>query len=143
MGGTKFMVIKLKDLVKTAIFAILGVIILIALIYFLVPRDKTALYNPGVYTSSISINGEDLNVEVTVTDRKIKSVALVHTSETVPVFYPLFETAMEDVSKEIVKAQSTDVELPENAQVTSQYILEAVNQALEEAKVSPSLTQSQ
>ena len=34
MSGTKFVVVKMKELVKTAVFAVLGVVILAGLIYF-------------------------------------------------------------------------------------------------------------
>ena len=44
MNGTKFVVIKFRELVKTVVFAILGVIIIVGLIYFFLPKEeKTAV----------------------------------------------------------------------------------------------------
>ncbi len=133
MGGTKFMVIKFKELLKTAIFAVLGVIIIIAIVYFMVPKNKTAMYKPGVYSSNIVIDDELIQVDVAVDEQEIKSVSLIHTSETLPVFYPLLEKTASTISDEIVAKQSLDVEIPPDASVTSQIILDAVEQSLEKA----------
>ena len=107
MGKTRFMVIKFKELVKTAIFAILGTILIIAIIYFLIPHnsDDKSVYVPGVYTSKIGVNDDSLNIELTVDESQIKSVKLIHTSETIPVFYPLFESTAEYIGNEVVKLQ--------------------------------------
>lgn len=131
------MVFKLKELLKTAIFAILGVLIIIALIYFFLPKSSgtTSAYAPGVYTSELYLNDEKVAVEVTVSKNKIKAVNLIHTNETVPVFYPLLESAMDTIGKEIVKKQSLDVTLPPEAQVTGQCILDAAAKSLEQARV--------
>ena len=40
MGGTRFMVIKFKELIKTIIFAILGVVLIIVLINFITGAIK-------------------------------------------------------------------------------------------------------
>ena len=67
MNGTKFIVIKFRELVKTAVFAILGVIIIIGLIYFFLPKgEQTALYNPGTYYAQFVLNGEMAEVEIVV-----------------------------------------------------------------------------
>lgn len=136
MGGNKFMVFKLKEVLKTAVFAVLGVLIIIAIIYFLVPKgDKTALYHPGVYTASVILGDELVQVEVSVDEYEIKEVSLVHTAETVPVFYPLFESTMDTVAKEIVKCQSLDISIPDDASVTAKVILDAVADGLSQAEI--------
>ena len=40
MGRTRFMVVKAKELIKTAVFAVLGVIILVGLIAFFLNMGK-------------------------------------------------------------------------------------------------------
>lgn len=136
MGGTRFMVIKFKELLKTAVFAVLGVLIIIAIIYFLVPKNSsTALYEPGVYTSSIQLENESIDVQVTVDKNSIKDIALIHTTESLPVFYPLFEETASTMSKEIVKKQSLDIRLPEEASVTAQLIMDAVQDGLTQAEI--------
>ncbi|NLK36459.1 MAG: hypothetical protein GX299_00010 [Epulopiscium sp.] len=136
MGGTKFMVIKLKELIKTAIFAVLGVIIIIGLVYFFLPKsEKTAMYEPGTYTAEVSLGGETAIVEVKVDSKKIKSVSLQETPETISVFYPLLEETAEDIAKQVVKTQSLEVDVsPQNA-YTAQVFLEAINQGLQQATI--------
>lgn len=136
MGGTKFMVIKFRELLKTAVFAILGVILIIAIIYFIIPKDSsTALYEPGTYTASIVLDNETVNVQVTVNKQKIKDISLVHTTETLPVFYPLFEETVNTVGSSILKAQSLDVDVPPDASITAKLIIDAVEDTLEQASV--------
>ncbi len=104
MNGTKFVVIKFRELVKTAVFAILGVVIIIGLIYFFLPKEEqTAVYNPGTYYAQFTLNGEMAQVEIVVDKNNIKSVSLTDTPETISVFYPLVETTAQELAKEIVK----------------------------------------
>ena len=82
MNGTKFVVIKFRELVKTAVFAILGVVIIIGLIYFFLPKEEqTAVYNPGTYYAQFTLNGEVAEVEIVVDKNNIKSVALADPPE--------------------------------------------------------------
>ncbi len=137
MGKTRFMVIKFKELVKTAIFAILGTILIIAIIYFLIPHnsDDKSVYVPGVYTSKIGVNDDSLNIELTVDKSQIKSVKLIHTSETIPVFYPLFESTAEYIGNEVVKLQDVSkVTVPEETAVTGNLIIDAIEESLQKAK---------
>lgn len=137
MSGTKFMVIKFKELLKTAIFAVLGVIIIIGLIYFFLPKtDRNAKYEPGVYTSEFALNGETAEIQVTVDSKKIKSVELKNSSEAMPIFYPLVETTAKTLGTEIVKNQSLHVKVSPHNPYTSELILGAVEHGLAQAAVN-------
>jgi len=136
--GSKFMVLKLKDIVKTALFAVLG-IVFFALVINGVFGDKGEekdVYMPGTYSSEISLPSGNLSVELKVGKNKIKSVSVTDTTETIPVFYPLFESTAEIMEKQIVEAQGTDFALKGDAPYTEQMILEAVEKNLEKAKKS-------
>ena len=137
MGGTKFMVIKFKELLKTAIFAVLGVVIILALIYMVTGRKdgNETSYVPGTYNTAIDLNNDQLEVAVTVDNHKITKVDLIHTSETIPVFYPLFDSTIDSIGKEIVAKQSVDVEIPSEATVTGNLIIDAVKESLAQAEV--------
>lgn len=136
MNGTRFMVIKLKELVKTAIFAILGVIIIIGLIYFFLPKaQQNALYEPGTYKAEVNLNGQTAQVEVSVSKTKIKSVVLTEVSDTIPVFYPLAESTAEELAAEIIKKQSLDVTVSSRNTYTAELLLDAVGRGLEQAKI--------
>ena len=54
MGRTRFMVVKAKELIKTAVFAVLGVIILVGLIAFFLNMGKhDGAYRDGTYYEEI------------------------------------------------------------------------------------------
>ncbi len=137
MNGTKFVVIKFRELVKTIVFAILGVIIIVGLIYFFLPKEeKTAVYHPGTYYAQFTLNGEMAEVEIVVDKNKIKSVSLTDTPETISVFYPLVETTAKEIASEIVKQQSTAIDVSSQNTYTAQLILDAVEKGLAEASIS-------
>lgn len=136
MKNTRFMVFKFKELLKTAIFAILGIILILVIISFVLSKtEETAMYTPGIYTTSLTLNNEMVNIEVAVDSNSIKSVNLISTAETVPVFYPLMESTMQKISSQIVSKQSLDIDVPEDCAVTAQVILDAVGKSLESASI--------
>lgn len=136
MSGTKFVVVKLKELIKTAVFAVLGVVILVGLIWFFLSlgnRDA-GTYRDGVYNSRVTLGGETATVSVTVAEGMITDVALTDLPETTQVFYPLVQSAAEEVAREVVKNQSLSVQVSEQNTYSAQAILEAVAQSLEQAE---------
>ena len=134
--GSRFMVLKLKDIVKTAVVAVLGVVLVILAINTVLGKggEEKCMYKPGTYSSEINLSTGSLTVEVEVGKNKIKSVSVTDTTETIPVFYPLFETTAQTMEKEIISAQSTDFALMGNAPETEKMILQAVEKNIEKAK---------
>ena len=136
MGSTKIIVVQLKQLIKTALFAVLGLIILGLLIYLFIPKDKTAtstLYTPGTYSSTIQLHNGQAQVQVTVNKAKITKIELVDLADTQEVFYPLMKPVMSVIAKSIIDAQSADVPVLASSPVTSGIIIDAVKTALTEA----------
>ena len=135
MGG-KFLVLKFKDIVKTAVFAVIGILFFAAVIYFAFGRGdaKPTAYVPGTYSSQIELSEGRMTVEVKVGKNKIKSVSVTNESETIPVFYPLFESASKEIGKKVVKEQSTDISLETGSPMTEKMLLEAVEKNLEKAR---------
>ncbi|MDD3393325.1 MAG: hypothetical protein EOM28_09935 [Clostridia bacterium] len=136
MSGTKFVVVKLKELIKTVVFAVLGVIILVGLIWFFLSLgdNDSGTYRDGVYHTQVALGEESAMVSVTVQDGKIEDVALSEVSESALVFYPLLQSAAEEVCKEVVKNQSLTIQVSEQNAYSAQAVLEAVAQGLEEAE---------
>ena len=90
MGSTKFMVVKAKELIKTAVFAVLGVIILVGLIAFFLNMGKEdGAYRDGTYYGEMQLGGETAEVAVTIAEGRIADVSMEETTEAVAVFYPL------------------------------------------------------
>lgn len=137
MSGTKFVVVKMKELVKTAVFAVLGVVILAGLIYFFLhlgDDSGESAYRDGTYYADMELGGETAAVAVTVENGKIADIALSGQSDSVAVFYPLLETAVEEVGREVTKNQSLTIEVSPQSAHSSQLVLDAVAEGLEKAK---------
>ena len=72
MGSkTKIVVLHMKEIIYTVIFAVLAIVLILLLVFMFLPADKETSgtvnqYDPGVYTSSLSLNNTNLEVEVTV-----------------------------------------------------------------------------
>ena len=137
MGSTKFVVVKARELVKTAVFAILGVIIIVGLITFFLHMgddENTGMYRDGTYYGEVKTGGEITEIAVKVKDGRIAEISMDEPAEAVAVFYPLLETAVEEVGREVVATQSLTVEVsPENA-YSAQLILDAVAECLQKAE---------
>ncbi|MGN0134435.1 MAG: hypothetical protein ACI4AO_06875 [Anaerotignum sp.] len=137
MGSTKFVVVKAKELVKTVVFAVLGVIIIVGLITFFLNMGKdedTGLYRDGTYYGEMNVGQETAEIAVTVEDGEIADISMEDPGEAVAAFYPLLETAAEEVGREVVATQSLTIEVdPENAH-SAQLVLNAIAEGLEKAK---------
>lgn len=139
---TKIVVLHMKELVYTAIFLVLA-ILLVALFFIMFRSDRdgektteTMKYVAGVYSSSILFNDSTIDVQVIVDENEIQSVSLVNLSESVATMYPLVEPALEQLTEQILKKQSTEeITYDADNQYTSMMLLNAVDHALEKAKI--------
>lgn len=136
---TKIIVLHMKEIVYTALFACLAIILIILLIFMFRPKDQPAnaevdKYIPGVYTSSVTLNNTALEVEVTVDKSHINSVRFSNLDESVATMYPLIQPTIEDLAEQIYEKQSLDnIENSEEYPYTSQILKNAVSEALEKA----------
>ncbi|MGN0350194.1 MAG: hypothetical protein ACI4ES_00975 [Roseburia sp.] len=145
---TKIVVLHMKELIYTIIFASLGILLIILLICMFLPEKKegenveTMRYTPGVYTSSIVFGEQSFDVQVTVDETEIQSVSLVNLDETITTMYPLMEETMESLSEQICKSQSLDeVSYTTDNQYTATVLLNAVEEALEKAEMGTTETE--
>ncbi|MDE7435738.1 MAG: hypothetical protein K2N01_07985 [Lachnospiraceae bacterium] len=138
---TKIVVLRMKELVYTGIFAVLGILLVLLLIYMFAPKkeeasEETMKYVAGVYTSSIVFQDRTVDVEVVVDENAIKSISLVNLDETVTAMYPLMEPALEQLTEQILETQSTEnLTYSDDNQYTSMVLLRAIDQALEKAEI--------
>ncbi|WP_250278647.1 FMN-binding protein [[Clostridium] colinum] len=132
--STKIVVVKLRDVIKKALLTIVGIIILGVIIYFFIPKDNSTAYNPGTYSSEIILHSNPVSVEVTVSKNEILDINLVNMGETQEVFYPLFERSIDDISAQIIENQSTDIVSSVDTSMTTNILVKAIDQALEQAK---------
>ncbi|KEZ88237.1 MULTISPECIES: hypothetical protein [Clostridia] len=141
---TKIVVLRMKEIIYTAIFVGLGILLITLFLVMFRPKKDAVptsgdpvCYVPGVYSSVITLNSQDINVEVTVDSKKITSVTLVPLSEAITTMYPLMQPAMDNLSQQIVKNQSTkNVSYPTESRYTSGVLLKAVDQAITKAQIT-------
>jgi len=137
---TKIVVLHMKELVYTLIFAGLGILLILLLIFMFLPgrgenTTETMTYVAGVYTSTIQFNNNAMDVQVSVDGERITSIALNNLSDTVATMYPLMEPAVENIAQQVIERQSTEnIAYSDENQYTSMVILDAIEDALEKAK---------
>lgn len=142
---TKIVVLHMKEVIYTAIFLVLAILLLVLLFTMFGTQKKSGdttgdntseiLYVPGVYTSTIELNGQTFDVEVSVDENHINSIALNNLSETATAMYPLMEPTLESLASQIYATQSTEnISFGDDNKYTSQLLLQAINAALDKAK---------
>ena len=143
---TKIIVLHLKELIYTGIFAVLGILFLILLIIMFLPGKSQApmsseaddRFVPGKYTTSVILGSSAVDVEVVVDDNNINSIRLVNLDEAVTTMYPLMEPALNDLAVQICEKQSLeDITYSDDNKYTSQVLLEAITSALSLAETHP------
>ncbi len=141
---TKIIVLHMKEIIYTAIFAALGILLIILLVFMFRPSEKKQpadthaekQYTPGIYTSTLTLNNTNLEVEVSVDESHINSIRFSNLDESVTTMFPLIQPAIEDIAEQIYKTQSLEnITLSEKSPYTSQVILDAITETVEKAAV--------
>lgn len=149
-ANTKIVVLRMKELIYTGIFAALGILLIILLIILFLPEKENAqltssdtsvtstnTYIPGIYTTELLLNDQSINVEVIVDHASITSVRLVNLSETVTTMYPLLEPTFEHICTQVYEKQSLEgITYETETKYTSLVLLEAIRSSLEKAQPS-------
>ena len=138
---TKIVVLRMKELIYTGIFvglALLLVVIFLAMFHGGKKDTPTAAeasaYKPGVYTASLALGSQNLDVEVIVDAARITDIRLVNLDDTIATMYPLMEPTLESLSSQILENQSTEnISYAENTKYTAYILLKAVQAALNKA----------
>ena len=143
---TKIVVLHLKELIYTGIFAVLGILFIILLIIMFLPKnndkDSSTIqpansYMPGVYTTSLVLNDNVVDIEVTVDEANINSIRIVNLDDAVAAMYPLIEPAFEDLASQICENQSLDgITYSDDNKYTSMVLLDAIKSSLQKAEAA-------
>ena len=81
---TKIVVLHMKELIYTLIFAGLGILLIFLLLFMFLPGKEdgesveTMRYVAGVYTSSIQFGEHAVDMQVIVDENRIQSVSMVN-----------------------------------------------------------------
>jgi uncharacterized protein with FMN-binding domain len=144
---TKIVVLHVKELIYTGIFAALGILFIVLLIIMFLPEDEkketsstltqttSNTYVPGVYTTSLILNDNVVEIEVTVDEHNINSIRLVNLDEAVATMYPLIQPSFEELADQIIHNQGIDgITYPDESKYTSMVLLDAITNSLEKAQ---------
>ena len=138
---TRIIVLHMKEVVYTIAFLILAVLLGILIYFMFGPGESQTtsagegLYTPGVYRSSLTLNKNTFDVEVTVDQNNIQSIELVNLSESTTAMFPLVKPSLESLASQIVDSQSLDdLKYSTDRKYTSQLLISAIEDALEKAE---------
>ena len=138
---TRIVVLHMREVIYTAIFAALALLLILLLVFMFRGKkgsdaQETMKYVSGVYTSSILLNNQTMDLKVVVDDNRINAISLDNLDETAATMYPLMQPALDNISQQIYEKQSTeDITYDEANQYTSVVLLNAINDALSRAEV--------
>ncbi len=143
---TKIVVLRLKEVIYTGIFVLIGIIVVVLLVTAFFPKneedarptnalaDNITVYAPGTYSTSLILNDMAANIEVIVDENYISSVRFVELNEALKTKYPLLEPALNDIADQLIETQSLDnIVYSDDMRYTATLLISAIESALEEA----------
>ncbi len=139
---TKIVVLHMKEIIYTTIFVVLGILLLVLLSFMFSRKSQKSnssdtIYMPGVYTSTISLNNTNLEIEVSVDNSHINAIRFSNLDESVATMYPLMQPTIESIAEQIYDTQSLEgIKYSEENPYTSQVILNAIGDALKKAEIT-------
>ena len=138
---TKIVVIKAKEIIYTGIFLVLGIVLLFGMFGKGKRKNNdtqtTSKYVPGVYSSTISLGENTLNVAVTVDSDTVSGVRIENLDETVTTMYPLLEPALNEINNQISVVDNVDdITYSKENQYTYIILNQAIKNALTQASAS-------
>ena len=131
----KFMVFHLRELIYTVVFVLLGIVLVISLIFMFCNKNQgkkekettSSQFEAGVYTSNVTLNGNPMEISVTLDNDHINAITVDNVSDTIATMYPLVQPAFEDIAKQIVDTQSVDnIKFSEDSQYTYSMLYDAI-----------------
>lgn len=144
---TKIVVLHMKEVIYTCIFAALGILFIVLLVMMFLPgKEETpdsdttpavseAIYIPGIYTTELILGGQTVDIEVIVDSTSITSIRIIDLNETITTMYPLLQPAFDALCSQVYEAQSLEnISYTADSKYTSLVLLEAIRSSLEKAK---------
>lgn len=147
---TKIVVLRLKEVLLTGLFVLLGIILVVVLVVSFLPKkeetsqptnavaENTLSYIPGTYSTSLILNDMTANIEVIVDENYISSVRFVELNEALKTKYPLLEPALSDIADQLIETQSMEsIVYSDDMRYTATLLISAIESALKEATNIP------
>ena len=137
---TKIVVLRMKEIIYTAIFIGLGILLVLLLLFMFRPRKDTAvstdpvLYIPGIYSATLTLGSQEVNVEVAVDADRINAISMIPLSDSVTTMFPLVQSSLQNLTQQICYSQSLEnITYPDESRYTSQVLLQTIERALDKA----------
>ena len=152
MPKTKIVVLQLKEIVYTAIFVALGIVLILLLVFMFLGKDDDTIanvagqesvhYTAGVYNTAIKLNDNILNLEVVIDEDQITSVRLLNIDEAISTMYPLVEPSLAKIEEQLLSGVSLDeIEYSEDSKYTQMLLVDAIQATLDKATPSDTIEQ--
>lgn len=143
MGKTRIVVLQMKEILYTAIFVALGILLILLLVFMFVGKkedtvqstqENSVQYTAGVYNSAIKLGENVLNLEVVVDKDHINSVRLLNIDESVATMYPLIVPSLSRIEEQLVDGVSlSDLTYSEESKFTQMMLVDAIEDTLAKA----------
>lgn len=91
------------------------------------------IYNPGIYTSSVLLNGNVCDIQVTVDFNTIKDVKLVNQSDAVKTSYPGLSLTFDEIRQKIKSTGDTCIDYDASNRYTYSLFIDAIENAIEKS----------
>lgn len=139
MRKTRIIVLQLKEIIYTALFVAFGIFLIILLVFMFTNKKEdssptTATYTPGIYTSSVVLNNQPVNVEVTVDRNHINSIRITNLDDAVETMYPLLVPTLSNLESQLINdTPINNLSIQTDSMHTSSLLLNAIESALDKA----------
>lgn len=139
MSNTKILILKRKEVLYTGIFLIMGILLLILIFCFFSGKSKetisNSLYEPGVYSGTVTLGDNEMNISVTTGENEIYQVEITNLDESITTMYPLVKPALEDISSQLADGvELSEIQISDECKYTGLFLLNAIDRTLEPAK---------
>lgn len=139
---TKIVVLRMKEIIYTAIFIGLGIFLITLFLIMFRSGKETAptsaeakSYVPGIYTASLTLGSQQVNVEVAVDSDRISSISMIPLSDSVETMFPLVQPALNELAEQICSTQSLEnLSYSNESRYTSMALINAIETALNKAQ---------
>ena len=149
---TKIIVLHMKELVYTGIFLLLGILFLVLIILMFSTENtssssekavETMAYTPGIYTTTLQLGQNSVELEIVLDENNINSIRLVQLDETITTMYPLIEPSLDSITQQILDSQSLDnITFSDDNRYTSSILLDAIRSTIEKAVPATDITET-
>lgn len=135
---TRIIVLKQKNLMYGAMIAVSIIAIILILMFCFRGKshentsdDNMFQYTAGVYSSTVVLNGNPVEIRVTMDDNLIHHIDAANISDSIETMFPVFDTCFNEITEQVIQNNSTqNITYPAENKYTSIVLLDAIDHAI-------------